>query len=137
MERALMAPGEQSPLPRQDRGDHGLASLVRDAVSRAFDKISCQSVVTAEVKAGPTGLRISFTSEALARCYLQSFVSEPPSSIDLSIAVLDANDIDLSELVPEPAERGRTFVDDRCMAMWYADRRPVLYLLDRRKGQSV
>src|SRR5260370_14529430 len=107
------------------------------AVSTAFCDTQVRPIESAEVKAGPFGLRIGFASKALAKSYLRSFVSGQPAHVSLSIMVLTADEIDLSDLIPVPAEQGRTFVDDAYVAVWYADRLPVLYVLDRRARQGI
>jgi hypothetical protein len=116
---------------------HGVGTLVRHAISFAFDKLLAKQSITTDVKVGAFGLRISATSDALSRAYSDSFVSDPPDQIDLSVAVLGPREIDLSDLIPQPPKRGRTLIDADCIAMWYADHLPVLYLLDRRKRQGI
>jgi hypothetical protein len=110
-------------------------TLFHRAVATAFCDL--QPKVTAEVKAGPFGLRIGFFCEALAKSYLRSFVAGLPNNINLSVMVLTPDEIDLSELVPVPSERGRTFVDDQYVVVWYADRLPILYVLNRRTRQGI
>jgi hypothetical protein len=112
-----------------------MASRFQRAVARAFFGITPS--VTAEVRAGPGGLRLGFTSKTLANFYLRSFVPGRPDRISLSLLVLTPDDLDLSHLIPVPSEQGRTLVNDAYAAVWHADRLPILYILDRRLSLGI
>jgi hypothetical protein len=95
-------------MPESSQRD--IRSRFQHAVSSAFFGIT--PAVTAEVRAGPGGLRLGFTSKTLANFYLRSFVPGRPDRISLSLMVLTCDDLDLSHLVPIPSEQGRTLVDE-------------------------
>ena len=92
---------------------------------------------TAQVKAGFVGLRLEFASKVLANAYLPAFASGSPDEIYLSVRVLTPEEIDLSDLVPEPSSQGRNFVDEAYVAVWNPDEYPVLYLLDRAARRGI
>jgi hypothetical protein len=108
----------------------------RDAITHAFGE-GIKPAATADVKAGPLNVRIGFASSELANPYLRSLVPATAGPTDPEFMVLTRDDIDLSGLVPDPADRGRSFVDDDYVAMWHADALPVLYLLDRRRRRGL
>lgn len=133
----LLEPAEHNSAESDDDQTHGVETLIRRSVSLAFGKMGTGASATVDVKAGPLGLRIGFASEAMAGAYRRSFISGAADRIDLSVVVLGPQDIDLADLIPQPPQRPRTFVSDDCVAMWYVDHLPVLYLLDRRTRQGV
>jgi hypothetical protein len=114
-----------------------LHARFRDAFAAAFLPFQMAWPETADVKAGVVGLRFEFASKALASAYLGVFAAGSLEEVSLSIRVLTPDEIDLSGLIPEPASRGRNFVDEAYVAVWYPDHCPVLYLLDRAARRGI
>lgn len=110
---------------------------LRDHVSRAFDHIDHALTLERTAAAGPFQMRLLFESRTLADAYLRSLLPSRTDDTDFSIAVLGANDIDLSELIPSPPERGRALAGAGYSAIWYADRLPILYVFDRESRRGV
>lgn len=106
-----------------------ISSLIQSALKEAFEASHLASA-SCIARAGPTSIRFQFSSSMLATAYAQSLLPTKASP-DLSVRVLTADDIDLSGLIPEPFEQGRSFSQGRYFSLWHADHRPVLYLLDR------
>jgi hypothetical protein len=113
-----------------------VGSRLLDSVSRAFDYVERFSEAEVIKALGPFAVRLLFSSPLIANSYVRSLLSPRSAVVDLSIAVLGARDIDLSALIPIPAEKGRVFSGVGYTALWYAGQLPILYVFDheRRRG---
>jgi hypothetical protein len=140
--RSVMALTDSPKSLRPMRG----ATLNRD---EAIDRQFCETVATiferglgsparsATVRAGAFALEFVFASKTLAETYLQSLLPAQPTVPDIRIAVLRKSDIDLSHLIPLPADQIRTRVTDASLVNWNPDRLPLLYVMDRRRRRGL
>ncbi|MDR3466418.1 MAG: hypothetical protein P4M07_10785 [Xanthobacteraceae bacterium] len=115
---------------------------VRQA-EQAADRLFCRTIADLHdgalaqpaqrsvVRAGVYAIELAFASRALAEAYAASFLPEEDAAPAMRLAVVTASDVDLSHLIPAHADEGRTHVTDACFVSWYADRRRILYALDR------
>jgi hypothetical protein len=105
--------------------------LFAKAVAKVFDQTLGQTAVEHMTCAGSLRLRMMFASESLAQAYLPSFLQDGSGPVDLTIGVVGAQ-VDLSELIASPADESRTYVSAAYFSVWYADRLPMLYVLERK-----
>ena len=108
-----------------------------NSVSLAFARMDRALAVEATAAVGPFGMRLLFASRSIADSYLQVLLPRRSDEIDFSIAVLGSSDIDLSALVPDPPDCGRSFAGVGYSAVWHADRLPVLYVFDQQRRQGL
>jgi hypothetical protein len=106
-------------------------------VARVFDQALARSVFAQTIQAGPLAVRLQFASEELGRLYLASFLPHRSNQSDISIGVVTAAEIDLSELQPDWTKHGPVSTGDNHFACFHAGEWPVLYLLDRPSRRGV
>jgi hypothetical protein len=106
-------------------------------VARVFDRALARPAFAQTIQAGPLAVRLQFRSEALGRLYLASFLPHRLNESDISIGVVTAAEIDLSELQPDWTQHGPVSTGDSHFACFHVGKWPVLYLLDRPTRRGV
>jgi hypothetical protein len=87
-------------------------------------------------RCGPVTLRLLFASERLADLFLPAFLATKDRETDLTVVFAGAEDIDLSHLVPSPADRPRISTSDIEYAVWQTGPKDVLSMLDFQSKQA-
>lgn len=81
-------------------------------------------------RCGPVTLRLLFASQRLADLFLPAFLVTNERATDLTVVFAGAEDLDLSHLIPSPADRPRVSASDFEYAVWQPGPKDVLSMLD-------
>ncbi|HVT56313.1 MAG TPA: hypothetical protein VHD34_09750, partial [Xanthobacteraceae bacterium] len=69
-------------------------------------------------RCGPVTLRLLFASQRLADLFLPALLATEKREADLTVVFAGAEDLDLSHLIPSPADRTRIFTSEVEYAVW-------------------
>ena len=89
-------------------------------------------------RCGPFELALGFKSKAVAEAIEPLFPTAGGGNHDLTIAFLSRRDLDLTGLIPEPADIHHALIaSGDYYAAWWPGERPLLYLLDKRACRGL
>ena len=89
-------------------------------------------------RCGPFEFALAFKSRAVAEAIEPLFPTTSGGNHDLTIAFLSRRDLDLTGLIPEPADISHALMTSGgYYAAWRPDERPVLYLLDKQARRGL
>ncbi|MBR0723605.1 hypothetical protein [Bradyrhizobium manausense] len=116
------------------------SDLIRQKIAKVFAREAFKAhpeLIEARARCGPFSLRLGFATQDLAGMFLPAYIQQAADAVDLDLRFIAAEDVDLSALVPDAAEKPRLLIEDGIYSVWQPAVIPVLYAIDLVARQGI